>query len=599
MPKLTIEQLLEVTSVFREHSQEKILKRTVDIIPSAFNWKGCSVFLYNKHEDHIQLVRTSVKRPDNFEEIFYRRGEGLTGWVFKHAKPLLLKDLDKKNEKQLSEKYNDINWVGKFSESGSTQIKSFMAVPIISQSRNFLGVIRTVSDKSNFSNSDLEIFSLIAKYVAMAIENSEFLRQEKRKTNYLELLMKVGTQILSYFELDELLAFVAENTAKTISSETCEIYLRKNENKNKLVLKGGYGIPSELIDVAEHKIGEGLTGTIVKDNQVIRSKNVLLLPEYKGKYRNQIKDHLKFGDRLTFLGVPINIKGETVGAIKLYNKIPNEVSSTKYFTEDDEKYLQILTDMISVSIENVKFVDSMKFSAIKTMKSQRLTALGTLAMRIPNDVVNPLTETQLGITNILRKVKNSENDEVKNLQNRLVKIQDNLKRVSNEVRILQEFSTKAGFLHVKRTWEELLDESLLFLTNELMANKVIVERKEKGDEFPEIKVDPNEIIEVIITLVSLAIYRFRHYGSKIIIDSNIANGNLLRTSIIGIDNKSGVKITRKSMSEMFGEIKSYGPYQFSLDVVSEIVKTNYNGHISFTESEEYTRIIFELPLTGK
>ncbi len=70
----------------------------------------------------------------------------------------------------------------------------------------------------------------------------------------------------------------------------------------------------------------------------------------------------------------------------------------------------------------------------------------------------------------------------------------------------------------------------------------------------------------------------------------------LKTSIIGIDNKSGVKITRKSMSEMFGEIKSYGPYQFSLDVVSEIVKTNYNGHINFTESEEYTRIIFELPL---
>ncbi|MFP4548151.1 MAG: GAF domain-containing protein [Fidelibacterota bacterium] len=597
MPKLTIEQLLEVTSVFREHSQEKILKRTVDIIPSAFNWKGCSVFLYNEHEDYIQLVRTSVKRPDNFEEIVYRRGEGLTGWVFKNAKPLLLKDLHKTDNEKLAKKYAGIQWVGKFSESGSTPIKSFMAVPIISQSGNFLGVIRTVSDKSNFSKSDLEIFSLIAKYVAMAIENSKFLRQEMRKTNYLELLMKVGTQILSYFELDELLSFVAENTAKTISSETCEIYLRKNENKNILVLKGGYGIPNELIDVAEHKIGEGLTGTIVKDNRVIRSKNVLLLPEYKGKYRNQIKDHLKFGDRLTFLGVPINIKDETIGAIKLYNKIPNEVSSTKYFTEDDEKYLQILTDMISVSIENVKFVDSMKFSAIKTMKSQRLTALGTLAMRIPNDVVNPLTETQLSINNILRKIKKSDDEEMHDLENRLLKIQDNLKRVSNEVRILQEFSTKAGFLHVKRTWEELLDESLLFLTNELMANKVIIERKERDEKFPEIKVDPNEIIEVIITLVSLAIYRFRHYGSKIIIDSAITADDRIKTSIIGIDNKSGVKITRKSMSEMFGEIKSYGPYQFSLDVVSEIVKTNYNGHISFTESDEYTRIIFELPLS--
>jgi hypothetical protein len=252
--------------------------------------------------------------------------------------------------------------------------------------------------------------------------------------------------------------------------------------------------------------------------------------------------------------------------------------------------------MISVAIENVKFVDSMKFSAIKTMKSQRLTALGTLAMRIPNDVVNPLTETQLGITNILRKIDRSENAEIINLKERLLKIQENLKNVSSEVRVLHEFSTKAGFLHVKRTWEELLDESLLFLTNELMANKVIVERKESQQKFPEVKVEPNEIIEVIITLVSLAIYRFHHYGSKITILSTITADQKLKTTIIGIDNKSGVEITRKSMSEMFGEIKSYGPYQFSLDVVSEIVKTNYNGNISFNESDEYTRIILELPL---
>ncbi|MBN2280210.1 MAG: GAF domain-containing protein [Candidatus Marinimicrobia bacterium] len=599
MPKLTIEQLLEVTSVFREHSQEKILKRTVDIIPSAFNWKGCSVFLYNEYEDCIQLVRTSVALPENFNEIKYRRGEGLTGWVFKHAKPLLLKDMQKSNSSKLAKKYPDINWVGKFSESGTSEIKSFMAVPILSQNKKLLGVIRTVSDTSNFSKSDLEIFLMIAKYVAMAIENSEFLRQEKRKTNYLELLMKVGTQILSYFELDELLSFVAENTAKTISSETCEIYLRKNENKNVLVLKGGYGIPSDLIDKAEHKIGEGLTGTIVKDNRVIRSKNVLELPEYKGKYRNQIKDHLKYGDRVTFLGVPINIKDETIGAIKLYNKIPNEISLNSYFTEDDEKYLQILTDMISVAIENVKFVDSMKYSAIKTMKSQRLTALGTLAMRIPNDVVNPLTETQLGINNILKKIEKSDNREMADFRERLVKIQNNLKKVSNEVRILQEFSTKAGFLHVKRTWEELIDESLLFLTNELMANKVIVDRKINSQEFPEIKVDPNEIIEVMITLVSLAIYRFRHYGSKVTISSQISENKILKTSIIGVDNKSGVEIKRKSMSEMFGEIKSYGPYQFSLDVVSEIVKSNYNGSISFADSEEYTRIIFELPISER
>ncbi|MBU0711282.1 GAF domain-containing protein [bacterium] len=593
---LTIDQVLKVISIFRERSLDGIIEKSVDLIPQIFKWKGCSIFLYDDEDDVVRMVKTSGLSTPTSDEVIYKRNEGLTGWVFENQKPLLIRDLNKKSDADLGKLGENLHWVGKFTESDHQKAKSFMAVPLLSYQERFIGLFRTASDDKNFTNSDLEVFSLIARYVAMAIDNSEYLRRERRKAEYLELLMKVGTQVLSFFELSELLEFVAENTAKTIGSETCEIYLRKKTDKDTLVLKGGYGIPKDLINVAEHKVGEGLTGTIVKENRTIRSRNVLTLPDYKGKYRKAIKDHLKFGDRLTFLGMPINIKNETQGAIKLYNKLPG-AERDKFFTEDDEQYLQIMVDMISVAIENVQYLDSMKYSAVSTMKNQRLTALGTLAMRIPNDVVNPLTEAQLSLGNYLKKIKNGKTESPESSIERFEQILVNLKNVANEVRVLQEFSTKAGFIHVKRTWQELLDEALLYLTNDILSYKIIIQRnKSEEPNIPQLVVDPNAITEVLVTLISLIISRFEHYGSTLWIETQVKDNKILVTNIAGSDNIAGVEIHKKSVNELFGDGKSYSPYQFSLEVVRELVGNDYNGTITLHENDSNLRLTLEIPI---
>jgi signal transduction protein with GAF and PtsI domain len=592
---LTLEQVVNVISIFKERSLNGIIEKSVELIPQIFKWKGCSIFLYDENDDIIRLVRTSGLSSTNSDEIIYKRNEGLTGWVFDKESPLLIRDLNKKTETDLKKLNADLEWIGKFSESDPRKAKSFMAVPLLSHNDRFMGLIRTASDVKNFTQADLEVFSLIARYVAMAIDNSEYVRRERQKVAYLELLMKVGTQVLSFFELGDLLEFVAENTAKTIGSETCEIYLRDETDKNILLLKGGYGIPKELINIAEHTIGEGLTGTIVQENRTIRSRNVLQLAEYKGKYRKAIKDHLKFGDRLTFLGVPINIKNETIGAVKLYNKLPVE-GREKYFTEDDEQYLQIMIDMVSVAIENVQYLNTIKYSAVTTMKNQRLTALGTLAIRIPNDVINPLTEAQLSISNYLKKLKTEKTESRAASIKRFEQILTGLKNVTSEVRIIQEFSTKAGFIHVRRTWQELLDEALLYLTNDLLSKKVSVQRNKRDEPaIPHLVVAPNEIIEVLVTLISLVVSRFTHYGSTLLIETRLHDGQLLVTTIAGQNNPAGVAIPQKSIDNLFGEGKSYSPYQFSLEVVQELVANNYNGKITQKEDDGNLQLIIEIP----
>jgi len=252
--------------------------------------------------------------------------------------------------------------------------------------------------------------------------------------------------------------------------------------------------------------------------------------------------------------------------------------------------------MLSVAIENVQYLHTIKISAMKTLKNQRLTALGTLSIRIPNEVINPLTEAQLGLKNISRRLEKDPDAILASLPDRLNEIQRNLKEVADGVRVLQEFSTRAGFMHVKKTWPEMLTESLLFLTNELLTKKTETQRnKEQEAQLPAIKVDPNEIIEILVTLISLTIYRFRYYGSTLRIETFIRD-NFLSTVITGIDNLEGIEIPRQSLSDRFVEAKSYSPYQFSLDVVREIVMSNYRGNILFNESDSYSRVILEIPI---
>jgi len=253
--------------------------------------------------------------------------------------------------------------------------------------------------------------------------------------------------------------------------------------------------------------------------------------------------------------------------------------------------------MISVAIENVQYLDSMKYSAVSTMKNQRLTALGTLAMRIPNDVVNPLTEAQLSIGNYLKRIKTGKNESLESSVERFEQILNNLKNVANEVRVLQEFSTKAGFIHVKRTWQELLDEALLYLTNDLLSYKIVIQRnKSEEPNIPQLVVDPNEITEVLVTLISLIISRFEHYGSILWIETQVNDKKMLVTNIAGSDNVAGVEIHKKSMNELFGDGKNYSPYQFSLEVVRELVSNDYSGTITLHENDSNLRLTLEIPI---
>lgn len=599
--KLSVKQLEGLIEIFTELDTGQILSSAVQQVSRIINAKGCSIFLYDEGTDTITLAETTSYIPEDQPLVRYKMGEGLTGWVFKNRKPLLIQNLHQKSDEDLRKMFgDDLYLASKFIEGGTLRAKSYVAVPIVSRNNKFYGVLRSSSVQINYNKDHLDILQYIAGYISIALENSDLYLQVRKKSDYFQLLTEFGTRLHSYYNKKDLLDFVAEQTAKTFSAETCEIYLRDETQPNLLILRAGCGIPKELINNAVHEIGEGLTGTLVKENRTIRLKNVLNYPKYKGKYRSRMKRNLKYGDRLAFLGIPLHVKTDVVGCLKLYNKIPKYTGGQTFFSEDDEKYLNILGLMLGVMLENLQYLESMQKSAIQMIKTQRLTALGTMAIRLPNEITNALTTARMNTSNLLRKIRNGKLDPAK-LAQKIQSVDESLSEAAAGVKTLQEFSTRAGFVRIKRTWEEVIDEGLLFISEETLRKKINIHRKRITDKdgFPQVVVEPNEMIEVIINLLLISTAPIHHYDSDLHIRIRYnQDAGTVETDIQSIDNHDNTPLEEISPHQIEdNEVMS--PTQFMLQVAREIVTSSYHGKLELDQCDNGVFIRMSIPVESE
>src|SRR5262249_32839798 len=85
-------QALTVSHIFRELDLAKSLDVAVEKIPALCAARGCSIFLWDTARQAFVLQSTTGLRRELIGRAYYRRGEGLTGWVGEGGKPLRLRN---------------------------------------------------------------------------------------------------------------------------------------------------------------------------------------------------------------------------------------------------------------------------------------------------------------------------------------------------------------------------------------------------------------------------------------------------------------------------------------------------------------------------
>jgi len=154
------------------------------------------------------------------------------------------------------------------------------------------------------------------------------------------LLSRIGTAIISYEGIDQILNLIVENTVVAVEAELGSLMLLDGEQQE-LYVKTTWSKNGELPqNSCRVKMGEGVVGWVVRERRSMR-----------GKDQAQAAGFVPHGDVADrpLLCVPLKLRDQAIGAMTVLR-----ASGAPGFVEDDEALLESIGSQVAVAIENYR-----------------------------------------------------------------------------------------------------------------------------------------------------------------------------------------------------------------------------------------------------
>lgn len=312
----------------------ELLVQVVRLIQRTFNYYHVGIGLIENDEVIYRVGAGALwDDPDfHFEPGRLKIGsEGLTGWVAHTGEPALVPDVSQ-----------DPHYVWM---QGSLT-KSELMVPINVKGKT-IGVLDVQSEHvSDFQQADLELMQAIASQAGIAIENARLFAISQHRTEQFRVLTEVSQHIISLASVDELLNRIAKLVRDAFGYIHVGIGLVTGDQ---VVSKAEVGAFEQAYHASSIPLGEGIWGRVAQDGASIMSN--LVNGEKSREFMRDAGIH-------SHLCVPLKIKDKVIGVM-------SAASDQVYaFDKGDEVILQILSNQVSVAIENARLYDQARHLAV-------------------------------------------------------------------------------------------------------------------------------------------------------------------------------------------------------------------------------------------
>ena len=168
---------------------------------------------------------------------------------------------------------------------------------------------------------------------------------ENNESRYFESILDVCKVINSSLDLREVLILITENIVKLIHVKACTIFLL-DKSRNELDVSASYGLSEAYLTKgpvdADKSIAETLEGEIVLIDDTSRDSRV------------QYPEEAKREGIASMLSVPMTVKGQILGVMRIYT------SEQRVFSDDEYKLISGLADIAGIAIDNARMYDHLK-----------------------------------------------------------------------------------------------------------------------------------------------------------------------------------------------------------------------------------------------
>lgn len=447
--------LLEVSeTLLSEVEIERLYQLILEVVERETDADIVSLMLLDMENQELRVEAAVGLPAEVAASAKVKPGEGVAGWVIENGQPLLLAE-DAPVDPTIREAMQ------------RDDVSSALCVPLKTQG-HVIGVLnasKTTRD-SPFDFLDLQLLTVLASQVAIAIENSRVHEATRNKTRQLAALNELSRLVVSTLDLEEVLRLAMRGINKIIKAEAACLFLL-DETTNELVLRVSLHGPRNLGPL-KLEVGQGIAGWVVKEGEA------LLVPDVTGEPRfdSLLSERLGIECR-SVLSVPLVIRDHVIGAIELMNSMDGK------FTDDDFELLGSMATTVAIAVENARlytelseFTRGLEKSQDQLIRAKKLAATGKIAASLAHEINNPLQAIHNCLHLVIHKSSLGQDKRLEYLS----MAQEEVERLIDLVQRMLDFYRPSKETVAPVDIEALLDDVLSLAAKRLQHARVMVHR---------------------------------------------------------------------------------------------------------------------------
>jgi PAS domain S-box-containing protein len=307
---------------------DALLRSIVARAVALLKGTGGGLYLYRPEQDVLEWTATIGPHLAPTGAIL-RRGESLSGKVWKSGEPILVDDYQ--------------HWEGRAAIHEDYPFRSAVGVPVL-WGGEFLGVLNVLAfSPHTFSPADAELLSLFATQAAIAIENARLFEQEREQRELSKALEEAAAAVSSTLDLEQVLDRILEQVERVIAGDAFSILLIEGDVA-RLARWRGYEMPGEKAHPLRFEIPIAKYPNLKK---MTRTGKPVVVPDtavdldWVPAARDQ-------GWRRSYVGVPVQVGGVTVGFLNVSGTRPGQ------FGPADARRLEAFASHAATAIKNAR-----------------------------------------------------------------------------------------------------------------------------------------------------------------------------------------------------------------------------------------------------
>ena len=311
---------------------EDLLDRLLDQIARVMPYDTANVMLVNDEMIEIVCVRgydQKIELP--FTEPFPMTRMPSLQHMVDEQRPLIIEDTTVYPE-----------WVN---AEDSPHVRSWAGAPIHVRSKIVAFLALNTSKPNVYKQSDAARLTAFAGQAAIAIQNAQLYEQLQKRVDEQVTLNKISNAVTSTLELQKTLTIITDETTRLLEVDATSVVLL-DEEQGDLVFAAASGVASEFVLGKRLALGQGILGWVAANGKPV------LVSDAKRDERHFVDFDDESGFQAnSILSVPLQTKGQTIGAIEAINKL------TGPFNDDDLRLLTLLSGPLASAIENAQLYE--------------------------------------------------------------------------------------------------------------------------------------------------------------------------------------------------------------------------------------------------